>query len=80
MFCYTYSSVLPFVDSFHQFVWCKYLHLRENKPHFAQDLYGCSYVIHIIVYTKEAVISHEHVTNDLIMSLPSYFKIALSLF
>ncbi len=25
-------------------------------------------------------ISHEHVTNDLIMSLPSYFKIALSLF
>ncbi len=23
---------------------------------------------------------HEHVTNDLIMSLPSYFKIALSLF
>ncbi len=25
-------------------------------------------------------ISHEHVTNDLIMFLPSYFKIALSLF
>ncbi len=25
-------------------------------------------------------ISHEYVTNDLIMSLPSYFKIALSLF
>lgn len=25
-------------------------------------------------------ISYEHVTNDLIMSLPSYFKIALSLF
>lgn len=25
-------------------------------------------------------ISHEHATNDLIMSLPSYFKIALSLF
>lgn len=25
-------------------------------------------------------ISHEHLTNDLVMSLPSYFKIALSLF
>ena len=25
-------------------------------------------------------ISHVHVTKDLIMSLPSYFKIALSLF
>ena len=25
MFCYTYGSVLPFVDSFHQFVWCKCL-------------------------------------------------------
>ena len=25
-------------------------------------------------------ISHEHVTIDLVMSLPSYFKIALSLF
>ena len=55
MFCYTYSSVLPFVDSFHQFVWCKYLHLGETKPLLAQVLYGCSYVIHIIVYTKEAV-------------------------
>ena len=72
MFCYTYSSVLPFVvyypllcitlccvlpfvDSFHQFVWCKYLHLGETKPLFAQVLYGCSYMIHIIVNTKEAV-------------------------
>ena len=68
------------IDSFHQFIWCKYLHLGETKPLFAQVLYGCSYMIHIIVYTKEAVISHEHVTNDLIMSLLSYFKIALSLF
>ena len=48
-------TVLPFVDSFHQFIWCKYLHLREAKPLFAQVLYGCSYMIHIIVYTKEAV-------------------------
>ena len=56
MFCYTYySSVLPFVDSFYQFIWCKYLHLGETKPLFAQVLYGCSYMIHIIVYTKEAV-------------------------
>ena len=30
-------------------------HLGETKPLFAQVLYGCSYVIHIIVYTKEAV-------------------------
>ena len=43
------------VDSFHQFVWCKYLHLGETKPLLAQVLNGCSYVIHIIVYTKEAV-------------------------
>ena len=28
-------TVLPFVDSFHQFVWCKYLHLGETKPLFA---------------------------------------------
>ena len=55
MFCYTYSSVLPFVDSFYQFVWCKYLHLGETKPLLAQVLNGCSYVIYIIVYTKEAV-------------------------
>ena len=55
MFCYTFSSVLPFVDPFHQFVWCKYLHLGESKPLLAQVLNGCSYVIHIIVYTKEAV-------------------------
>ena len=55
-------------------------YLGETKPLFAQVLNGCTYMIHIIVYTKEAVISHEHVTNDLIMSLPSYFKIALSLF
>ena len=48
-------TVLPFVDSFHQFVWCKYLHLGETKPLFAQVLYGCTYVIYIIVYTKEAV-------------------------
>ena len=55
MFCYTYSSVLPFVDSFYQFVWCKYLHLGETKPLFAYVLNGCTYVIYIIVYTKEAV-------------------------
>ena len=79
-FCFTYRGVLLSIDSFHQFIWCKYLHLRETKPLFAQVLNGCTYMIHIIVYTKEAVISHEHVTNDLIMSLPSYFKIALSLF
>ena len=77
---YLSNHRLSSVDSFHQFVWCKYLHLEETKPLLAQVLYGCSYMIHIIVYTKEAVISHEHVTNDLIMSLPSYFKIALSLF
>ena len=46
---------LSLVDSFHQFIWCKYLHLGETKPLLAQVLYGCSYVIHIIVYTKEAV-------------------------
>ena len=50
-----FSYVLPSIDSFHQFVWCKYLHLGETKPLLAQILYGCSYVIHIIVYTKEAV-------------------------
>ena len=77
---YLSNHRLSSVDSFHQFVWCKYLHLGETKPLFAQVLNGCTYMIHIIVYTKEAVISHEHVTNDLIMSLPSYFKIALSLF
>ena len=55
MFCYTYGSVLTFVDSFHQFVWCKYLHLGEAKPLLAQVLNGCTYVIYIIVYTKEAV-------------------------
>ena len=55
MFCYTYSSVLPFVDSFYQFVWCKYLHLGETKPLLAQVFDGCSNVIYIIVYTKEAV-------------------------
>ena len=48
MFCYTYSSVLPFVDSFHQFVWCKYLHLGETKPLLAQVLNGCSYVIVVL--------------------------------
>ena len=58
MFCYTYSSVLPSIDSFYQFVWCKYLHLGETKPLLAQVLNGCSYVIHIIVNTKEAVISN----------------------
>ena len=30
-------------------------HLGETKPLFAQVLYGCTYVIYIIVYTKEAV-------------------------
>ena len=54
-FLFSLTSVLPFVDSFYQFIWCKYLHLREAKPLFAQVLYGCSYMIHIIVYTKEAV-------------------------
>ena len=48
MFCYTYCSVLPFVDSFHQFVWCKYLHLGETKPLLAQVLNGCSYVIVVL--------------------------------
>ena len=55
IFCFTYRGVLLSIDSFHQFVWCKYLHLGETKPLLAQVLYGCSYVIHIIVYTKEAV-------------------------
>ena len=54
-FSFTYRSVLLSIDSFHQFIWRKYLHLGETKPLFAQVLYGCSYVIHIIVYTKEAV-------------------------
>ena len=53
---YIYSEVyLSSIDSFHQFVWCKYLHLGETKPLFTQVLYGSSYMIHIIVYTKEAV-------------------------
>ena len=30
-------------------------HLGETKPLLAQVLNGCSYMIHIIVYTKEAV-------------------------
>ena len=49
MFCYTYySSVLPFVDSFYQFIWCKYFHLREAKPLLAQVLNGCTYVIYTV--------------------------------
>ena len=55
IFCFTYRGVLLSIDPFHQFVWCKYFHLGETKPLLAQVLYGCSYVIHIIVYTKEAV-------------------------
>ena len=27
IFCFTYRSFLLSIDSFHQFVWCKYLHL-----------------------------------------------------
>ena len=51
-FCFTYRSVLHSVDFFHQFAWCKYLHLGETKPLLAQVLNGCTYVIYIIVYTK----------------------------
>ena len=50
-----FLKVLSSIDSVYQFIWCKYLHLREAKPLFAKVLYGCSYMIHIIVYTKEAV-------------------------
>ena len=46
---------LSSVNPFHQFVWCKYLHLWETKPLFAQIFDGCSNVIHIIVYAKETV-------------------------
>ena len=55
IFCFTYRGVLLSIDPFHQFVWCKYLHLGETKPLLAQVLNGCTNVIYIIVYTEETV-------------------------
>ena len=52
---YLSNHRLSSIDSFHQFIRHQYFHLREAKPLLAQVLNGCTYVIYIIVYTKEAV-------------------------